>query len=69
MGDPSVLVNCAGELPQRRLVDTTDAQWIEILTTNLTSAFYCCRAFGRRVIAAGRKGCVVTVSSPSARWE
>lgn len=63
IGDPSVLVNCAGQLLQRPLVDTTDAEWSEILTTNLTSAFYCCRAFGRSSLAAGRKGCVVTVSS------
>jgi len=69
MGDPSVLVNCASELPQRRLVDTTDAQWTEILTTNLTSAFYCCRAFGRRVMAADARAVWSPSVRPSARWE
>ena len=62
-GPPSVLVNCAGRLLDRRLVDTSDAEWAEILTTNLTSVFYTCRAFGRRLRAVRQPGRVVNVSS------
>ena len=60
---PSILVNCAGRLLDRRLVDTGDDEWAEVLTTNLTSVFFACRAFGRRLRAERRPGRVVNVSS------
>jgi 2-deoxy-D-gluconate 3-dehydrogenase len=63
LGQPSVLVSCAGQLLERRLVETTDAEWAGILSTNLTSAFYVCRAFARPLLASRQPGRIVIVSS------
>lgn len=61
-GGVDVLVNNAGALVERRLADTTDDEWSEVVSTNLDGTFRCCRAVGRSMIAAGR-GKVVNVAS------
>ncbi len=44
--------------------DVTDEQWNDVLNVNLNGAFWCCRSFGRRMLAAGR-GSIVNVGSMS----
>ena len=44
--------------------DVTDEQWMNVLDVNLNGVFWCCRAFGRRMLKAGR-GAIVNVGSMS----
>lgn len=62
-GPLDLLVNNAGVVAGVALVDMTDEQWDTVVDTNLRGTFYCCRAGGRRMIAAGRGGRVVNVAS------
>ena len=56
------LVLCAGVSHTGLLCDMTDAQWHEVLDTNLTSAFSFCRALVPGMVSR-RSGSIVTVSS------
>ncbi len=40
-----VLVNCVGDFLYKPLLETTLAEWDEIIRSNLTAAFLCARAF------------------------
>jgi NAD(P)-dependent dehydrogenase (short-subunit alcohol dehydrogenase family) len=62
LGEPTVLVNSAGINKIAPAESFTDAEWIDILDVNLTGTYRCCRAFGTRMLAAGR-GCIVNIAS------
>lgn len=57
-----VLVNNAGIAHIGLLSDMTDEEWQTLLTTNLSSAFYCCRAAIPRMVAR-KEGKIVNISS------
>lgn len=57
-----VLVNNAGIAHIGLLSDMTDEEWQALLTTNLSSAFYCCRAAIPRMVAR-KEGKIVNISS------
>jgi NAD(P)-dependent dehydrogenase (short-subunit alcohol dehydrogenase family) len=44
--------------------DVADEHWLNVLDVNLNGVFWCCRAFGRHMLAAGR-GSIVNVGSMS----
>lgn len=50
-GRLDILVNSAGVAWTGRLVEMTDEAWKQVLDTNLTGTFYCCRAAARVMIA------------------
>ena len=60
--DVDVLVNAAGIGGWAPTEDYPDELWQRVLDVNLTGTFNCCRAAGRRMIAAGR-GSIVNVAS------
>jgi len=62
LGEPSILVNSAGINKIGPAETYADDDWSAILDVNLTGQFRCCRAFGARMLAAGR-GCIVNVAS------
>lgn len=43
-GSIDILVNNAGISPLKGAVEMTDEEWHKMIDTNLSSAFYCCRA-------------------------
>ena len=44
--------------------DAADELWLNVLDVNLNGVFWCCRAFGRPMLAAGR-GSIVNIGSMS----
>ena len=44
--------------------DATDEDWLDVIDVNLNGVFWCCRAFGRPMLAAGR-GSIVNIGSMS----
>lgn len=44
--------------------DVTDEHWRNVIDVNLNGVFWCCRAFGRHMLASGR-GAIVNVGSMS----
>jgi len=60
------LVTSAGITgPRQRLVETTDAVWQQVMTTNVVGMAACCREAVRRMSTAhgGRGGAIVNISS------
>ena len=64
-GQIDALATVAGIYPFAALSETSDELWADVLATNLTGVFYCCRAALPAMLAAGG-GCIVTVSSGTA---
>ena len=64
-GRVDILVNNAGvAVSDVRAEDTTDAHWRHHMNVNLDGLFWCCRAFGRQMLAQG-KGSIVNIGSMS----
>jgi NAD(P)-dependent dehydrogenase (short-subunit alcohol dehydrogenase family) len=64
-GAVDILVNNAGiALSNTPAEDMTDERWLKVLDVNLNGLFWCARAFGRAMLAAGR-GSIVNLGSMS----
>jgi NAD(P)-dependent dehydrogenase (short-subunit alcohol dehydrogenase family) len=64
-GRVDILVNNAGIANSDvRAEDTSDEHWRTVLNVNLDGLFWCCRAFGREMLKAG-KGAIVNIGSMS----
>ena len=54
-GTIDILVNNAGiarsEIPAEKM---EDERWLNVLDVNLNGTFWCCRSFGKRMLAAGK---------------
>jgi NAD(P)-dependent dehydrogenase (short-subunit alcohol dehydrogenase family) len=49
---------------ETRAEDVTDEHWLNVIDVNLNGLFWCCRAFGRSMLRAGR-GSIVNIGSMS----
>ncbi|BBE74845.1 SDR family NAD(P)-dependent oxidoreductase [Oharaeibacter diazotrophicus] len=64
-GAVDILVANAGiAWPDTAGEDLSDAAWRKVMAIDLDGAYWCCRAFGRAMLARGR-GAIVTVGSMS----
>ena len=63
VGPVSILINNAGTVTNRQLVDTPPAEWRQVIDTNLTGCFLTTQAVAKRMIAAETGGRIVNVSS------
>lgn len=61
-GKLDILVHSAGIGLERAFLDTSDEEWARMMDVDLSGAFYCCRAAGRKMKAAGY-GRIVTIAS------
>jgi NAD(P)-dependent dehydrogenase (short-subunit alcohol dehydrogenase family) len=65
VGDATILVNNAGvAISDVRAEDTSDEHWRFHMSVNVDGLFYCCRSFGKRMLAKGR-GSIVNIGSMS----
>lgn len=64
VGTPDVVLNLSGaNIPVGRPEDATAEAWAEMVRVNLTAKFLTSQAGARRMIAAGRPGSIVNISS------
>jgi NAD(P)-dependent dehydrogenase (short-subunit alcohol dehydrogenase family) len=64
-GGVDILVNNAGiARSETRAEDVADEHWLNVIDVNLNGLFWCCRAFGRGMLARGR-GSIVNIGSMS----
>ncbi|MBV9529722.1 MAG: SDR family oxidoreductase [Bradyrhizobium sp.] len=64
-GQVNILVNNAGIARSETPAETvTDEHWLNVIDVNLNGTFWCCRAFGRHMLAA-KTGTIVNVGSMS----
>lgn len=61
-GNADILINNAGISYIGLLTDMSDADWNQVIGTNLNSAFYCCREFSRNMIH-NHTGNIINISS------
>lgn len=62
-GSLDILVNSAGTAIRRPAVDLALADWQKVVDVNMTGTFLACRTAARAMIAGGRGGAIVNVSS------
>jgi galactitol 2-dehydrogenase (L-tagatose-forming) len=63
-GKVDILVNSAGIARLNSALETPDEEWRAVMDVNVNGLFWCCRAFGRHMVAA-RKGAIVNLGSMS----
>ncbi len=64
---PDLVINNAGLYPKFSLLTMTAAEWDLIFDVNLRAPFLVTREMAKLMIAAGRKGSIVNISSGAAR--
>ena len=62
LGKVDILVNCAGRIKRAPTVDFPEAEWNDILNTNVTGTLRACQAFGPHMIERGY-GRIINIAS------
>ncbi|MCC6778154.1 MAG: SDR family oxidoreductase [Hyphomicrobiales bacterium] len=62
-GTVTILVNNAGVAHTHRAVELPEAEWRRVVGTNLDAVFYWAQEAARRMLAAGKAGAIVNISS------
>jgi hypothetical protein len=63
LGGLGVLVNCAGTGISTPVLETGYPQWREVLSVDLDGPFLCGQRAARRMVAAGRGGRIINITS------
>lgn len=63
-GPADILLNSAGIARLHDVADVPDDEWLRVMDVNVNGTFWACRAFGKRMVAAGR-GSIVNMGSMS----
>jgi len=69
LGPPDVLVNNAGVFPRAAFLELSEREWDHVLGINLKGSFLCAQAVARALVAAGRPGVIVNISSSAVRGD
>jgi NAD(P)-dependent dehydrogenase (short-subunit alcohol dehydrogenase family) len=63
LGTPDILVNNAGIARQAFLTDMSEADWDDVLDTNLKGVFMVAQATAKLMILAGKPGSIINIAS------
>ncbi len=69
LGPPDILVNNAGVFPRSAFLEMQESEWDHVLGVNLKATFLCAQAAARAMVAAGRRGAIVNLSSSAVRGD
>jgi len=67
LGVLDILVNNAGVFPRVPFLQMQEQDWDHVLDVNLKGSFLCAQASARAMVAAGRPGAIVSISSVAIR--
>lgn len=65
-GVVDILVNAAGIYPCDPILEMSEAAWDRVIDVNVKGTFLASQEFCRRLVAAGRPGCIVNITSGAA---
>jgi NAD(P)-dependent dehydrogenase (short-subunit alcohol dehydrogenase family) len=63
LGPITILINNSGIAVAKRFLDTSEAEWDQVLDTNLKGAFLMARAVAKHLAALGKPGAIVNIAS------
>ncbi|MFR1708266.1 MAG: SDR family NAD(P)-dependent oxidoreductase [Clostridium sp.] len=64
VGEIHVAINNAGIVGHgERIDELSTEEWLSVVNTNLNASFYCCREESKNMIAHGKGGAIVNISS------
>jgi len=66
LGPIEVLVNNAGAFPRVPFLELNESDWDYVLDVNLKGTCFCAQAVAKRMIAAGRPGAIINLTSGAA---
>lgn len=69
LGGLDILINNAGVFPRKHFMDMTEEDWDFILDINLKGSAFCAQSAARHMIAAGRGGSIINLTSQSIRGQ
>src|SRR5262245_33874968 len=69
LAPPDVVVNNAGVFPRVDFLEMRDQDWDHVLDINLKGSFLTAQAGARAMVAAGRSGAIVNISSSAVRGD
>ena len=69
LGPPDILVNNAGVFPRSEFLELPEREWDHVLGVNLKGGFLCAQATARAMVAAGRPGAIINISSSAIRGD
>lgn len=69
LGALDILVNNAGVYPRSAFLELSEREWDFVLDVNLKGSCFCAQAAARAMIAGGRRGAIINLSSSSVRGQ
>lgn len=66
LGPVDILVNNAGVFPRVAFLDMEERDWDYVIEVNLKGAFFCAQAAAKAMVAAGRRGSIINLTSGAA---
>jgi NAD(P)-dependent dehydrogenase (short-subunit alcohol dehydrogenase family) len=69
LGAPDVVINNAGVFPRVAFLEMQDSDWDLVLNVNLKGSFLAAQAGARAMVAAGKAGAIVNISSSAVRGD
>ena len=69
LGAPDVVINNAGVFPRSTFLEMQESEWDLVLNVNLKGSFLAAQAGARAMVAAGKAGAIVNISSSAVRGD